>query len=315
MSRNQVTSFAPASIGNVGPGFDVFGVALKGLGDHVVMTRTPEPGVKILGIEGDLGRLPLAADKNTAGLAAKNVLDICRNKGDIFGVELILKKGLPINSGLGSSGASAAAAARAVSKLTDVELFDEELLAACVEAEAGVAGYHADNVAPSLLGGFVIVESYEPLTTIRLVPPVDIPIGIIKPEIEVATKEARDLVPELITINSMIHNLARSTSMVAHLLRGDVKAFGRAIRDIIVEPARASLVPGFFEAKQSLLDAGALGCSLSGSGPSLFYVTSDRESLNSISKEAINAFSEQNIKAHFISTGIDITGSIEVINE
>ena len=315
MSRNQVTSFAPASIGNVGPGFDVFGVALKGLGDHVVMTRTPEPGVKILGIEGDLGRLPLAADKNTAGLAAKNVLDICRNKGDIFGVELILKKGLPINSGLGSSGASAAAAARAVSKLTDVELFDEELLAACVEAEAGVAGYHADNVAPSLLGGFVIVESYEPLTTIRLVPPVDIPIGIIKPEIEVATKEARDLVPELITINSMIHNLARSTSMVAHLLRGDVKSFGRAIRDIIVEPARASLVPGFFEAKQRLLDAGAFGCSLSGSGPSLFYVASDRESLDSISKEAINAFSEQNINAHFISTGIDVTGSIEVINE
>ena len=315
MSRNQVTSFAPASIGNVGPGFDVFGLALKGLGDHVVMTRTPEPGVKILGIEGDLGRLPLASDKNTAGLAAKNVLEICRNKGDTFGVELILKKGLPINSGLGSSGASAAAAARAVSKLTDVELFDEELLAACVEAEAGVAGYHADNVAPSLLGGFVIVESYQPLTTIRLVPPVDIPIGIIKPEIEVATKEARDLVPELITINSMIHNLARSTSMVAHLLRGDVKSFGRAIRDIIVEPARASLVPGFFEAKQRLLDAGAFGCSLSGSGPSLFYVASDRESLDSISKEAINAFSEQNINAHFISTGIDVTGSIEVINE
>ena len=315
MSRNQVTSFAPASIGNVGPGFDVFGLALKGLGDHVVMTRTPEPGVKILGIEGDLGRLPLASDKNTAGLAAKNVLEICRNKGDTFGVELILKKGLPINSGLGSSGASAAAAARAVSKLTDVELFDEELLAACVEAEAGVAGYHADNVAPSLLGGFVIVESYQPLTTIRLVPPVDIPIGIIKPEIEVATKEARDFVPELITINSMIHNLARSTSMVAHLLRGDVKSFGRAIRDIIVEPARASLVPGFFEAKQRLLDAGAFGCSLSGSGPSLFYVASDRESLDSISKEAINAFSEQNINAHFISTGIDVTGSIEVINE
>ena len=315
MSRNQVTSFAPASIGNVGPGFDVFGLALKGLGDHVVMTRTPKPGVKILGIEGDLGRLPLASDKNTAGLAAKNVLEICRNKGDIFGVELILKKGLPINSGLGSSGASAAAAARAVSKLTDVELLDEELLAACVEAEAGVAGYHADNVAPSLLGGFVIVESYEPLTTIRLVPPVDIPIGIIKPEIEVATKEARDLVPELITINSMIHNLARSTSMVAHLLRGDIKSFGRAIRDIVVEPARASLVPGFFEAKQRLLDAGAFGCSLSGSGPSLFYVASDRESLDSISKEAIDAFSEQNINAHFISTGIDVIGSIEVINE
>jgi len=315
MSRNQVTSFAPASIGNVGPGFDVFGVALKGLGDHVVMTRTSAPGVKIIGIEGDSGRLPLAADKNTAGLAAKNVLEICRKKGDVFGVELILKKGLPINSGLGSSGASAAAAARAVSKLTDVELLDEELLAACVEAEAGVAGYHADNVAPSLLGGFVIVESYEPLTTLRLVPPVDIPIGIIKPEIEVATKEARDLVPELITINSMIHNLARSTSMVAHLLRGDVDSFGKAIRDIIVEPARATLVPGFFEAKQSLLNAGALGCSLSGSGPSLFYVASDRESLNSISNVAISAFNEQNINAHFISTGIDINGSIEVTNE
>ena len=208
MSRNQVTSFAPASIGNVGPGFDVFGLALKGLGDHVVMTRTPEPGVKILGIEGDLGRLPLASDKNTAGLAAKNVLEICRNKGDTFGVELDSKKGLPINSGLGSSGASAAAA-KPVSKLTDVELFDEELLAACVEAEAGVAGYHADNVAPSLLGGFVIVEELSTFNDYSLSAAVDIPIGIIKPEIEVATKEARDLVPELITINSMIHNLAK----------------------------------------------------------------------------------------------------------
>ena len=92
MSRNQVKSFAPASIGNVGPGFDVFGLALKGLGDHVVMTRTSEPGVKILGIEGDLGRLPLEADKNTAGLAARNVLNLCKRKGDTFGVELILKK-------------------------------------------------------------------------------------------------------------------------------------------------------------------------------------------------------------------------------
>ena len=315
MARNHITSFAPASIGNVGPGFDVFGVALQGLGDHVVMTRTSKPGVKILGIEGDSGRLPLEADKNTAGLAAKNVLEICKQKGDSFGVELVLKKGLPINSGLGSSGASAAAAARAVSKLTDLELLDDELLAACVEAEAGVAGYHADNVAPSLLGGFVIVESYDPLTTLRLLPPVDIPIGIIKPDIEVATREARDLVPELITINSMIHNLARSTSMVAHLLQGDVVSFGKAIRDIIVEPARATLVPGFFEAKQSLLDAGALGCSLSGSGPSLFYVAADRESLHSISEVAINVFKEQNIKADFISSGIDTTGSIEVIDE
>ena len=103
--------------------------------------------------------------------------------------------------------------------------------------------------------------------------------------------------------------------MVAHLLQGDVVSFGKAIRDIIVEPARATLVPGFFEAKQSLLDAGALGCSLSGSGPSLFYVAADRESLNSISEVAINVFKEQNIKADFISSGIDTTGSIEVIDE
>tara|TARA_Y100000589_G_scaffold136231_1_gene130358 strand:- start:3190 stop:4137 length:948 start_codon:yes stop_codon:yes gene_type:complete len=315
MSKNQVTSFAPASIGNVGPGFDVFGLALKGLGDYVAMKRTSEPGVRILKIEGDSGRLPLVSSKNTAGLAAENVLKICEQKGDSFGVELTLKKGLPINSGLGSSGASAAAAARAVSKLTDVELLDEELLAACVEAEAGVAGYHADNVAPSLLGGFVIVESYEPLTTLRLIPPVDIPIGIIKPDIEVATKEARDLVPELITINSMIHNLARSTSMVAHLMRGDVTSFGKAIRDIIVEPARATLVPGFFQAKKNLLGAGALGCSLSGSGPSLFYVATDQDALHSLAKVAINAFEEQNIKANFIATGIDTEGSIEVLDE
>ena len=135
MAKQVVTTFAPASVGNVGPGFDVFGLALKGLGDKVTARRVSGSGVNILSIEGDDGKLSRDPSENTAGLAAAKTLKLCRDEGDSFGVEIILHKGLPLNSGLGSSGASAAAAARAVSKLSDVVLSDQQLLEVCVEAE------------------------------------------------------------------------------------------------------------------------------------------------------------------------------------
>lgn len=312
MAKQEVTSFAPASIGNVGPGFDVFGMALKGLGDRVHARRSSTSGVRIISIEGDGGKLPVSATENTAGLAAAKVLKLLEDKGDAFGVDITLIKGLPLNSGLGSSGASAAAAARAVSKLSDIELSEKELLIACVEAEAGVAGYHADNVAPSLMGGFIIVESYDPLNTVRLVPSINVPIGLIKPRIEVPTRMAREIIPELVTINSMIHNLSKATSMVAHLMRGDLKSFGACIRDVIVEPTRASLVPGFMKAKSNLLEAGALGCSLSGSGPTVFFIASDHEQMIHMAQAGIQGFSEHNIQADFIASQIDLDGSVEV---
>lgn len=315
MAKQVVTTFAPASVGNVGPGFDVFGLALKGLGDKVTARRVPTSGVKIISIEGDDGKLSRDPSENTAGLAAAKILKLCRDKGDSFGVEITLNKGLPLNSGLGSSGASAAASARAVSKLTDVILTDQELLEACVEAEAGVAGYHADNVAPSLLGGFIIIESYHPIRTVRLIPPMDIPIGLVKPHIDVSTREAREVVPELITISSMINNLSKASSMIAHLMNANLESFGGAIRDVIVEPARASLIPGFIKAKENLLNAGALGCSLSGSGPTLFFIASKYEELNALSQVAIKAFEDSNIQADFIASGIENSGSIEVVDD
>lgn len=315
MAKQVVTAFAPASVGNVGPGFDVFGLALKGLGDKVTARRVSGSGVNILSIEGDDGKLSRDPSENTAGLAAAKTLKLCRDEGDSFGVEIILHKGLPLNSGLGSSGASAAAAARAVSKLSDVVLSDQQLLEVCVEAEAGVAGYHADNVAPSLLGGFIIIESYHPISTVRLTPPMDIPIGLVKPQIDISTRKARELVPELVTINSTINNLSKAASMVAHLMNADLESFGTAIRDVIVEPARAALVPGFMKAKHNLLEAGALGCSLSGSGPTLFFVASKHEELDALSQVAIKAFEDSNIQADFIASGLETAGSIEVVDD
>ena len=282
-----VTVFAPATSANLGPGFDVFGVAIDGLGDWVTATRRKEVGVIIESIEGDDGRLPLEADENTAGIAARETLRLI---GADIGVALRLRKGLPLGSGLGSSAASAAAATWAVNALLGQPLSKQALLHACLVAEVGVSGWHADNVGPSLFGGFLLIRSYDPLDMIALPTPPGLIFVLVTPTCELPTKMAREVLPKSILLKQHIVNNGNLAAMIAALFKGSLPLLGRAIEDIIVEPVRAPLIPGFAAVKAAALEAGAFGCSISGAGPTLFAISDEMEKAKRIANAMQQAF-------------------------
>lgn len=272
---DTVTVFAPATIANLGPGFDVLGVAVEGMGDWVTATRLEEPGITIESIEGDGGRLPLDATTNTAGVAAHEALALVAEAlGEVRGgVSLTIRKGLPLGSGLGSSAASAAAATWAVNVLWGQPLRKEQLLHAGLVAEAAVSGWHADNIAPALLGGWVLIRAYDPLDIIELPSPRNLLFVLATPEWELPTRDARAVVPQQVSLVQHVANSGNLAAMMAALFGGSSALLGRAMQDAIVEPARACLIPAFAEAKHAALEAGALACSISGAGPTLFAMS------------------------------------------
>ena len=302
---NSVKVFAPATIANLGPGFDILGLAVQGVGDIVEATRVDAPGVHIEAIEGDSGRLPRAVTKNTAGIAAVEALKII---GVEAGIALKLYKGMPLGSGLGSSAASAAAAVWAVAALAG---FDDKaaLLPACLAAEAGVSGYHADNVAPALLGGLVLIEGYNPLRVQSLPTPDSLHLVLVTPDCEIPTAQARSVVPREIALDKVVSNMGHLSAMLAAAFRGDVAAMGRAVVDDIIEPARAHLIPGFRQVKQAALEAGAYGCSISGAGPTLFAVTDSPASGEQVAQAMQAAFANAHLTSEARVTMVDKQGA------
>jgi homoserine kinase len=262
----EVRVFAPASVSNLGSGFDILGLAVRGPGDTVLARRVPGVGVRMAAVEGDGGVLPRDAT-NTAAIAAAATL---RRAGVEIGVELELAKGMPVGTGLGSSAASAAAAAMAVNLLVGSPLRKEELVEACVEAEAAVSGRHADNVAPALLGGLVLVRSLDPLDLLRLPVPPGLVVVVVTPAFSLSTRLARDVLPEMVPLREMVRNSANLGTLVAGCYLGDLGLFARGVADAVVTPARAPLIPGCEAVIGAALDAGALGSSISGAGPSVF---------------------------------------------
>ncbi len=267
MSTQGVTAFAPATVANLGPGFDVLGLAISGVGDQVTAFVTDEPGVRIREIHGDGGVLPIEPERNTAGIAAAQTIE---RAGLDCGVDLIINKGMAIGSGLGSSAASAAAAAFAVNVAVGAPLRRLELVEACVEAEAAVAGRHADNVAPAILGGLVLVRGVDPLDVVRLPVPDGLYLAVVTPDFELPTKEARAALPASVSLRDRTRNAADIATFVAACYSSDLPLIARAVRDDVVTPARAALIPGGGAAMAAALGAGALASSISGAGPSIF---------------------------------------------
>ncbi len=262
-----VTAFAPATVSNVACGFDVLGFALEGPGD-LVTARLGPPGVKIEHITGDGGRLPRDAARNTAGVAA---LALLTKLGDSRGVSLSIEKGLPLSSGLGGSAASAAAAVVAVDALLGAHAPVEMLIGCALEGERlGAGSAHADNIAPSICGGFVLVRRTSPLDVLRLPVPAGLTAVVVHPDLEIETARARALLGDMVALSDAVKQWANLGALVHGLHTGDFGVIGRALEDTIAEPRRASLVPGLSMIKRAAAEAGALGCSLSGSGPSLF---------------------------------------------
>lgn len=272
--RPWVEAFAPATVSNLGPGFDCLGLALQSLGDRVRARTRAEPGVVLTKIEGDGGKLPTGTHENTAAVAAHRIVQQHAPKA---GVELELYKGLPLGSGLGSSGASAVAAVVAVDALLGLGLPAEVLVDAAREAEGIACGAaHPDNVAPSVVGGIVLIPRLDPLRLVRLPVPQGLWLVVYTPGCQVPTAQARAVLPKQVSLGDTVRQAARLGQLVHALHRGDLSLLGEAIVDDIVEPARAHLIPGYLEAKVACYEAGALACSISGAGPTTFALSDDQ---------------------------------------
>jgi homoserine kinase len=274
--RPWVAAYAPATVSNLGPGFDCLGLAVHGPGDTVRARRTEQPGVRLTKITGDGGRLPRDAS-NTACVAVTALLERL-DLVDRVGVELELDKGLPLGSGLGSSGASACAALLASVTALELSVGNEVLIDAARKGEAVACGSpHPDNVAPAILGGIVLIAAIDPLRVISLPVPEQLRLALYTPGCEVKTADARAVLPKSVGLDAQVRQSARLGLLIHALHQGDLALLGEAIVDDIVEPARAHLIPGFLDAKVNALEAGALACSISGAGPTCFALTDSDE--------------------------------------
>jgi homoserine kinase len=280
---DAVTAFAPASIGNVGVGFDMLGLALGGgAGDRVVATRSAAAGItidEVRGLDGEIHPY-LSNDprENTASIAAQALWDAAGAAG---GAALKVHKGVPLQSGMGSSAASAVAAVVAVNALLDEPLDHAQLLPYALEGEKYASGgLHADNVAPSLLGGLVLCPTVLLPEVVRLPVPAGVSAVLLHPELQINTAHARRGLARGYSMQQWLEQQGYLAGFIAGCMAGDVGLIGRTLRDVVIEPQRAAAVPCFDAVKEAAMRAGALGCSLSGSGPSIFALCEERRALN-----------------------------------
>jgi homoserine kinase len=292
---SKVTVKAPSSTANLGPGFDVFGLALDAFFDTVTLTKTKN-GIKII-TDDDI---PTNPEKNTAGLVVKNMMKKFKIKG---GVEIKIKKGIPAGYGMGSSAASAAASAVAFDKLFGLKLDGNSLVEFAGSGEKASAGtVHYDNVAASVLGGFVIVKT-NPLDVIRINPPSNLKMCIAVPTISVPkkkTKVSRRVIPKKIKLSDSILNLSNAATIVAGFMKKDSDIIGNSIKDVIVEPARQHMIPGFAKVKENAIKAGALGVTISGAGPSVIAFSKSSANLKKISLAMSRGFAIANTKCETV---------------
>lgn len=297
--------FSPATIGNVGPGFDVLGLSVKHIGD-IVEARKIDEGVVITEIDSPM---PLSTDanKNTAGIAAQEVLKLLRIKG---GVELKIKKGMPSGSGLGSSAASACAAAYATNYLYGNILTKEELVLPATKAEEQISGaFFADNTAPCMLGGATLTRSCLPLDVTKIGSISNLVIVLVTPDIVVLTKDARDILPKQVSMQNFIFNMANSCLITAAFAKDDYSLFARSLHDAVIEPVRSSLIKGFDDVKTNALKAGADGMTISGSGPTVFAITDDLKKARFIEDAMLRSFLLHGVQAKSIITEVDNEGT------
>lgn len=276
-AEGWITAFAPASIGNVGVGFDMLGLALAGVGDRVSARRTAKEGVAVAAAFDPAGlphaELPTDPARNTASIAAAALWRAAAEPG---GLELVVRKGIPLLSGMGSSAASAVAATVAANALLDEPYDVSELLAFALQGEKYASGgLHADNVAPSLFGGLVFCPASLLPQVVRLQLPAGISSVLVHPDLKVDTASARRSLAKHCTMQQWLTQQGYLGTFIMACERNDPRMISQSLRDVIIEPQRAASVPCFPYVKEAALAAGALGCSLSGSGPSIFAMCDD----------------------------------------
>ena len=306
----RATAFSPGSIGNVGPGLDVLGCALSGAGDTVTAEFADSPGITVL----DPGHPALTTDptQHASAIAALAVIRRATHLGATTpagGIALRVSKGLPLSAGQGGSAASAVAGAHAVNALIGSPLSRDELLEAALFSETQLAGRHLDNIAPSQMGGIVLVRSVDPIDVIALPVPEALQIVLASPDQKLRTADARRVLPVEVSLNVALHQSAQIAGIVAALYSGDLALLGRCIDDRIAEPARMPLLPGFQKAKFAALNAGALGVSISGAGPTAFALCGDEKSAASVAQVMCDAYRKSGVECTTRITRPDLTGT------
>jgi len=296
--------FAPASVANMAVGYDILGFAIHGPGDEIIVRPGKTPGLVITQITGTKKKLPLEVEKNTAGFAA---LQLMKHLGDeSIPIEMEIHKKMPFGSGLGSSAASAAAGVFAVNEFLNSSLSKRDLVRFAVQGEQIADGaWHADNVAPSLLGGIILIRDNETLDLVKLPAPNGLYACVVYPHISVLTKDSRAVLSKSIELNQHIAQSGNLAYLVAALYRLDFDMIRRCLTDLIIEPQRASLIPHFYELKDIALSNNALGFSISGAGPSVFALCE-----NSLIAETIG----EKIKEFMVSKSIENDVFISKIN-
>ena len=302
---NWVKVFAPATVANIGPGFDVLGMAVEGLGDTIKARRTNKD-VSIIEIISN-SKIPKEIDSNTASIAAIEILKVLGNPG---GLDLIIEKGLPSGSGLGSSAASAAAGAFAANILYGGKLSANQLISAACNAEEVVSAKHADNTAAAILGGGILVRSVTPLEVEKLGSISDLKLIIGTPRIEVLTKGARTILPKEITLKDTVTAMANTASVATAFLKNDYDILIQSLKDVIVEPHRKKLIPCYDKIKRSVIAAGADGLIISGSGPTICaFSNKEFEKCELIRETMEYEFKRNGIESKTIISKIDQNGT------
>ena len=281
---SSVQVFAPATVANVVCGFDVLGFAVNEPGDEVIMRVTDKPGIVISKITGDDGRLPLDPNKNTVSVSVQHYLQSI-GRSDL-GLDIELHKKMPIGSGLGSSSASTVAGLFAAKTLLGDNTDPINILPFAMKGEEMACGHgHADNVAPALFGGFVLVRSYEPLDVIRLPHPKELYCAIVFPDVDVPTREARQIIRTKINMKDAVVQWGNIAGLVSGLFMGDLDLIGRSMQDVLVEPVRSMLIPDFYKMREMAMELGAISFGISGSGPSVFAFTRDEATAKAITQK------------------------------
>ena len=289
----KVSAFAPATIANAVAGFDVLGLALSEPGDIVTVWASESAGISIAPLAAPFDTLPHNADQNTAGVAVRSLLD---SQGLDTGLFLEIQKGVPIVGGMGSSASSGVAAVVAVNELLGLGLGANELLPHVLRSEEMATGApHADNAAPSLFGGFTIIRSLDPIDIVPLKPALPLSCVLVHPHMQIKTRDARNILPQELARRTATDQMGHVSGFIAGLLTGDAALVSRSMRDEIAEPHRGKLIPGYDRVKEVSLAAGALGCGISGSGPSMFALCPDQATARIVGKSMGAVFADHDL--------------------
>jgi len=309
MKGKGIKVFAPATVANMACGYDLMGFALDKPGDEIIGRLCDKPGVHITNIFGDKGRLSKVTMENTAGVAAQKFLD---HLGDPkIGVEMEIYKKMPFGSGMGSSAASAAAGVMLVNELLKRPLRKRELLPFAVLGEQVADGsYHADNVGPSLLGGILFIRDNASLDFHRVACPPGLYATVVHPNIKILTKDARDILSDQLTLKQHIAQNGNLGGLIIGLQNGDFDLIKRSLQDVIIEPQRAQLIPGFYDVQEAALQENVLGCSISGAGPAIFALSNNNLIAENAGEAMQKAFLKHKIESNIYISKINKEGAI-----